>query len=246
MGAPTTSCVTIQLLLVELPNVPAEEIKAAVRWQIKDLLDFPVDEAVIELFDMPEKSNSGKALMAYAIATRRSTLQQHIDRIHEAGLKLDAIDIPELCVRNITALLPQDADGVALLHFREDRGILTITRQGLLYVTRHIDIGLRALNAASEGAHSSDDRLSAVVLEVQRSLDYYESHYDRRPITELVLDPLGSLGRLPELLHEQLGLAVSPLDLSKYFELQVDIPTEQQSACLFAIGAALRTEVLAA
>jgi hypothetical protein len=34
-----------RLLLVEAPDVPPEELRAAVRWRIKDLIDFHVDEA---------------------------------------------------------------------------------------------------------------------------------------------------------------------------------------------------------
>lgn len=235
-----------QLVLVQLPDVPANEVKSAIRWQIKDLLDFPVDEAVVELFDMPELSTKKDQSMAYAVATRRHNVQEHIELLHDAGLSLDVIDIPELCTRNIATLLPQDADGVAFLHFAENHGTLTVTRQGVLYLIRQIEKGLAAMDAAAGDDFGRAELVSKIVLETQRSLDYYESHFDYRPVTELVLAPGSNIGGLADSLHEELGLTISSLDLNGMFETKTTMSTDEQSDCLLAIGAALRTEPQAA
>jgi len=264
-----------QVLLVEVPNVPADEINAAARWQIKDLLDFPVDEIVVEMFELPTQSTADGKAMGYAVAARRSGIQEHIDLLKEAGLSLDAIDIPELCTRNIATLLPQDAGGVAFLHFTQNHGILTITRRGVLYLTRRIDKGRGAINAAATGdfvqadleattgltiLSSADDEgqsafaddfsrselVSTIVQEIQRSLDFYDSHYDCEPLSELVLSPGSNIGGLAKALNDQLGLAVSSLNLNRLFEMQSELSTPEQGACLLAIGAALRSESLAA
>ncbi|MDH3305533.1 MAG: pilus assembly protein PilM [Gammaproteobacteria bacterium] len=235
-----------QLVLVEVPNVPASEVKSAVRWKIKDLLDFPVDEAVIELFQMPEQSSATKKPMAYAVATRRSRVQEHIELLHNAGLALDVIDIPELCTRNIATRLPQDAGGVAFLHFADNHGTLTITRQGVLYLIRQIEKGLTTMHAASGDDFASNEVVSKIVLETQRSLDYYESHFNYGPVTELVLAPGSNIGGLADSLHGELGLTISSLDLNGMFETGTAMSTTEQSDCLLAIGAALRDEPQAA
>src|SRR4051812_38897392 len=36
-----------QMLAVEAPNVQPDELKAAVRWRLKDMLDFHVDDATL-------------------------------------------------------------------------------------------------------------------------------------------------------------------------------------------------------
>ena len=238
-----------QLLLVEVPKVPADEINSAVRWQTKDLLDFPVDDTVIELFEMPEQSTAGHKSMAYAVATRRISIQEHIELLHGAGFSLDVIDIPELCTRNIATLLPQDADGVAFLHFTESHGILTVTRQGVLYLIRRIDKRRSEISSATTDEFAHTELVSTIVLEVQRSLDYYESHFDRRnrsPLSELVLAPGSHIDGLAESLQEQLGLTVSSLDLNRLFEMRSAVPPQEQGDCLLAVGAALRSEPLAA
>ncbi|MEE8077481.1 MAG: hypothetical protein V3T18_00685 [Pseudomonadales bacterium] len=250
--SPVTSVLpdgSYQLLLVEVPKVPTNEIKSAVRWQIKDLLDFPVDETAIEMFEMPEQSTAGYKSMAYAVATRRISIQEHIELLHGAGFTLDAIDIPELCTRNIATLLPQDADGVAFLHFTENHGILTVTRQGVLYHIRRINKRHREISSDSTDDFARTELVSTIVLEVQRSLDYYENHFDRRnrgPLSELVLAPGSDIGGLAKSLHEQLGLTVSNLDLNRLFEMQSAMSPQEQGDCLLAVGAALRSEPLAA
>lgn len=235
-----------QLVLVEIPNVPADEVKSAVRWKIKDLLDFPVDEAVIELFEMPEQSSATNKSMAYAVATRRSRVQEHIELLQDAGLALDVIDIPELCTRNIATRLPQDAGGVAFLHFADTHGTLTITRQGVLYLIRQIEKGLTTMHAASQDDFASAELVSTIVLETQRSLDYYESHFNYGPVTELVLAPGSNIGPLADSLHGELGLTISSLDLNGMFETRTEMSETEQSDCLLAIGAALRAEPQAA
>lgn len=231
-----------QLLLVDLPDLPRDELPDAVKWQIRELLDYPAEEAVVELFDVPALSRSGQKPSAYAVATRRDNLQRHIDAIHDSGLKPAAIDIPELCLRNVAALYPQDNDGVALLCFGESKGLLTLTRQGQLYFIRSFDVGTQSL--VNGGDSLAVDLLSSVVLEVQRSLDYYESHYDRRPVTEILLAPGIEVPNLTSQLREQLGLNVNRLDLGEVFEFEADIAPEFQSEYLVAVGAALRSAPL--
>lgn len=235
-----------QLLLVEVPKVPADEVNSAVRWHIKDLLEFPVDDAVIELFDMPELSTTEQKPMAYAVATQRSNIESHIETLRSAGISSDVIDIPELCIRNLATLLPQDAEGVGFLHFTQDHGILTVTRQGVLYLIRRIEKSRVAISAASEDDFARSEIVSGIVLEIQRSLDYYESHFDRRPLNQLVLAPGSDIGGLGDSLKEQLSLTISGLDLNNVFELQTPASQAEQGDCLVAIGAALRAEPLAA
>jgi MSHA biogenesis protein MshI len=230
-----------QLQLVEMPNVPADELLSAVRWRLKDLIDFPIDEAVVELLEMPRHANPGNAPIAYAVVTRRAEVLQQIELMKQADLRMDVIDIPELCIRNIAVLLPRDADGVAFLHFIEDCGYLTITRKGVLHLTRRLDTGRRAL-AASTDEFTLQERIAGIALEVQRSLDYYESHYDCRPVTEITLGPGADLDTLPAALTEHLGLTVNQIRLDELFSLEDDIPADQQGQCLLAVGAALRSD----
>ncbi len=233
-----------QLQLVEMPNVPADEALAAVRWRVKDLIDYPLDEAVVEMFEMPRHANAGSAATAYAVVTRSAEVLRQIETMQRAELQMDVIDIPELCLRNIAARLPQDEEGVAFLHFADDCGYLTVTRRGVLHIVRRIDHGRRSLEEAETDSLMLADRIAGVSLEVQRSLDYYESHYDCRPVAELVLGPGAWPDGFAEALMEHLGISISQLALDALFTMDSELPAEEQADCLLAVGAALRSEPL--
>jgi MSHA biogenesis protein MshI len=157
------------LLFVEAPDVPADELRAAVRWRIKDLIDFHVDDAVIDVFQMPAQGRGGVNQMMYAVAARAEFVHGQIQTLDSAGLKLEVIDIPELALRNVAAALEHDGEGVALLHLADDFGILLLVRQGVLYLTRRIETGARTLRE-SDGLRP--DVVAGLALEVRRSIGF--------------------------------------------------------------------------
>src|SRR5205814_7642129 len=102
-----------RLLLVEAPDVPPEELRAAVRWRVKDLIDFHVDDAVIDVFEMPPHARGGRNRMMYAVTAKADYVKQQIDLIEAAGLNLDVIDIGELSLRNVATLFEAEQRGTA-------------------------------------------------------------------------------------------------------------------------------------
>ncbi len=240
---------SFSLLLVEAPEVDITELRQAVRWRIKDLIDFHIDDAVIDVFDIPGQPERHRPKMMYVVVARFSAIREHIDLLEGGGLALQVIDIPELAQRNIAWMLPEDESGVALLHLGRSSGILTLTRQGDLYLSRTLDFGVDELLAESGGADGEEmsaglqRRLDGIVLEVQRSLDYYESHFRLPPINGLVLAPTGET--IPGLLGYvggQLGIPVRTLDLNALLESAEPLSDTLQAECLLAVGAALRRE----
>lgn len=247
------------LLLVESPEVEPSELKAAVRWRIKDLIDFHIDDAIIDVFDIPGQRERGRTKLMYVVASRTSTVQQHIDLLEENNLNLAVIDIPELVLRNIAALLPEDKGGVATLYIGRDHGMLVVTREQTLYLSRRIELGLQQLQSCLNTPADEEEfvlegeeppmpaplqrALDNIVLEVQRSLDYYESHFSLPPVSGLVMAPMeeelpGVIGYL----GGNLGVPVRMLDLNAFIECEETLSDKLQSQCLFAIGAALREE----
>lgn len=226
-----------QLLLVEAPEVQPEELRAAVRWRIKDLINFHVDDAAIDVFDIPGQSHRGQNKMMYAVAARASAVQACANRVLDAGLPLAVIDIPEMALRNLAALHPADTNGLAMLHLEQHHGFITLTRGQTLYLARHLDHGWQALQRTV----SLEGLLDNIVLEIQRSLDYYESHYDTAAITELVVTPTPEpLPALLEHLNARLDLNVTPYVLTDLLRSQTD--HAGITPALLAIGAALRQE----
>ncbi len=221
-----------QLVQIEAPDVQPAELRAAVRWRLRDAIDFPVDDATVDLLELPAQSRRTNAKMLYAVAARTEAVQRIGNSLSRQAPGFDVIDVPELCLRNLATLLPQDQKGVAFLMLHEDYVQLVLTRKGILFLTRRIELGGRA----------SELDAGTLALELQRSLDYCESHYDQAPITELVLAPDTTAVRaLVAALRAEVGLNVSTLDVSALVEIPDSVERPADWLSLTALGAALRT-----
>jgi len=227
------------LLLVEAPDVPGDELRAAVRWRIKDLIDFHVDDAVIDVFPMPAQGRGGPNQMMYAIAAKAEFVRGQVETLEGTGLKLEVIDILELALRNVAAALEHEGRGVGLLHLADKFGVLLLVRQGVMFLTRRIETGVEALRNAS-GLRT--ELVAGLALEARRSLDYFESHYEQNPISTLY-----TTGLQPEdldQLGQELGISVSHLDYELIVDMEFEVDEDLQRRCLGAVGAALRHEAV--
>lgn len=214
------------LIQTELPAVPANELQDAVRWQIRDLLEFPAADAVIETIQFDDTAN-GRSL-SFAIAAQRHKVQEVVDVVHDsAGLNLRAIDIPELSLRALLRAVEGSEQGLALLILWKTTGLVAITRGDELCMARKVDIGIDALLNAADPAPESgveismaqQELLDEAILNIQRSLDFYESNVARRPVRKVLIAPLGvSLPGLVEYLDTYLNPAVAFLDLSQILQ----------------------------
>ena len=50
-----------QMHSLDAPNVPAAELKNAVRWRVKDVIDYPLEQATVDVLDVPvDKSGASR------------------------------------------------------------------------------------------------------------------------------------------------------------------------------------------
>ena len=227
-----------QLLMVEAPRVDPDELRAAIRWRVKDLIDFHIDDAVFDVFAVPGQQNRprGQAQM-YAVAARAARVQALVDCIDESSLKLQVIDIQELAMRNLAALTEHDARGMAMVQLGSSGGLLTISHQHELYMTRQLDLD------TSDPYLTEASLFEQLLLEIQRSIDYYGSHFGQPPPVALsILPGYERAEALAEWLEDQLDQAVEVFDLTRHMECDTSLDPEGIDQRLIAIGGALRRE----
>ncbi len=83
-----------QLLLVEAPAVPQAELKSAIRWRIKDMLDYHVDDAAMDVLDIPVENDApGKSHYMYAVAAKNETVKA---QKHAEAMKIFTENMPSL------------------------------------------------------------------------------------------------------------------------------------------------------
>ncbi len=234
-----------QLLSVDAPNVPPAELKTAIRWRLKDMLDFHIDDATIDVLDIPlEKNAAVRNHSMYAVAARNQLIEQRQALFGQAKIPLSVIDIPEMAQRNISALLEPKDRGVALLSFDVTGGLLTVTFGGELYLSRRIDVTLeQLLQSDSEKRNAFYDRIT---LELQRSLDHFDRQYHFITLAKLVLAPLSEdAAGLREYLAANLYIPIESLNLESLFDV-TNTPElhslERQQHFFLTLGASLRHE----
>lgn len=232
-----------QMLSVEAPNVPQEELKTAVRWRLKDMLDFHVDDATIDVLAIPvDRNGTSHANQIFVVAARNSVVELRQHMFEAAGAALSVIDIPEMAQRNISTLVQGDGRGLAMLSFDADGGLLTVSSGGELYLTRRMDVTLSQLQetdaARLQGHHDK------ITLELQRSLDHFDRQYHYINVGRLMLAPNSAVG-LHEYLAQNLYMPVEKLNLADVLDLS-GVPylldADAQQKFLLALGAALRLD----
>jgi MSHA biogenesis protein MshI len=232
-----------QLLQVEAPNVPEDEMKAAVRWSIKDMLSYHVDDATIDIMRIP--ANQGgveRKKSLYVVVASNDVIKRRTELFERAHINLRVIDIPEMAQRNIAKLYEDEGRALALLAFDESGGLLTFTGDGELYLARRIEISSGQLQDANESLRQQYfDRLE---LEMQRSMDHFDRQFNHLAVRRLLVSGPQNVG-LVERLANNLGLPVEHLVLSEVMDID-GVPelsgNEAQINALHALGAALRQE----
>ncbi len=228
-----------RLLQLEAPAVPETERVQALRWRMKDMVDFPVDGAAIAVASIPTE---GRQENVFAVAAPATVVGQHMAMFGAAKLQLDAIDIPEMAVRNVAALFEEPNRGLAFLALSGNDSLLVITYRGELYLSRRIEVSAEAL------AQADDERrrqmLERLALELQRTLDNFDRQYGFISVSRLIVAAEYDCAGTVATLAENLYLPVAAVDMAQVANFE-SIPElrspERQAQGLLAIGAALRS-----
>lgn len=227
---------------LESPGVPPEERTQALRWRLKDIVDFPVDRASIGVLDIPmEGQGAGRQAGVFVAAAAADVVGNRMGVFESAKVPLDAIDVPEIAQRNVASLFEEANRGLAFLAMSESGGLLTLTYRGELYACRRIDIS--ALQLADADPERRRQLVERLALELQRSLDTFDRQFGFISVARLLVACAPAVEDLPGLLTENLYVPVQAMNLAQVADFQ-SVPElrdpVRQAQCLTAIGAALR------
>ena len=230
-----------QLLTLDAPDLPREEWRDAIRWHLKDMVEFAVDTAGIDVIEIPADPQQRRRASVMAVAAPRSALAPLADAGTDAGLPWHAIDVPETALRNIAVLCAEPGRGEALLHVGRSHSTLVLVAQGELLVTRHIEATLDQLTDPDEAARQQNYERAS--LELQRTLDNVERQFSHANLACLQVAPGAPLLGFIDYVRDLVYVPVAAFDLAAVIDLsgvpELTDPTEQ-AAYLPAIGAALR------
>jgi MSHA biogenesis protein MshI len=231
-----------QILPLDVEQLSAAELAAAARWKVKDMIDFPPEDASVACVRVPGAEGVERSRQALAVVTRRKTVVQWMQRAHAAHFELSAIDVPELALRNIAALLPGTA-ACGLLHVGISRATLVMVWQGELCTFRRFD--LRAGQLLAADGEQREALIERLALDLQRTSDAFERQFHAAALGRMwVTEELPGLELAPAL-SRYVSPDVLPLKLREYVDVDASdalIDPSRSLDYIPAIGAALRVE----
>jgi len=262
-----------QILKIETPNVPQDELKAAARWQIKEMVEAHLDDLTLDVMHVGGDAPRAQKHL-FVVAAANTALRELTEWSASAGLSLDAVDIWETAQRNLQSAAAQQAGlaerATAALMVQNGSCLLTVSARDELFYTRRLDwderLRQRALGGfapkpaappplgfeympgddigfADDGA-AAETEGSAMVIELQRSIDVWERSWPDLPLALLQLKTPEPDKELATLLQRELGLRTQAMELAPLFsgfEATAD-NLAAYAACLPLLGALLRSE----
>jgi MSHA biogenesis protein MshI len=198
------------LMQIERPAVDDAELVDAARWRVKGQLDYPIEDAVIQVFEVPQSERQRTSHLNVVAAPAR-TIRELSALVKRAGLLINRVTIVELAVRDLVARASDRDEPVAAVFLNARQGVIQITHGGELYITRRVEYGLGSVvptDTLATGIHMT------LPLELRRTVDYFESQFGLGTIRRVLAAPTDEpFMKFMKETSEFTGLPVEPLDL---------------------------------
>jgi type IV pilus assembly protein PilM len=214
------------------PNLPAEQLKAALPFEVQDLLPVPADRAVIDFYPLSIENQFAKGLL---VAGAAEGIEGLIAAMGRARLFVEAVDLlPFGLARVVAKVIPAGSGPVAVAAVGEHTTSFAVVVDGIPRYVRIVPVdvlpGLHALMAAEGGFDESgpgstsrrvlpqapvpahDPSLRDLVRRIRETLEFCDRSAEAISPGHLLLT--GSLALVPEVqaaLREGIGIDVRPL-----------------------------------
>ena len=133
-----------QLLQIDSPAVPPEEMRAAARYQIREMVESHIDDIIIDVMKVGDGTQKGAGHLFVVVATN-AVLREVTDLAKTMQWPLAVVDMAENAQRNLQSALAQ-RDGMgqsataALVVVSERQAVLTITANEELFYSRRLEL----------------------------------------------------------------------------------------------------------
>ena len=204
-----------QIVQMDKPNLSDEEIIQSLPWTTKDLVDIAPENIVADFIDYPITLPMQSSKMNVFI-TNKLQLLPFIDSFEHTKSVLRAMTSEEMILVTLFGS-HKEAHMLIVQHLGHEPRILII-RDGQLLLARRLN-GFLGISDKDQ----NQVLVEALGLEIQRSMDFFESQLKQPPIRSIRLqcDDLSSLALragLAEFLQVKVVDFVPTIELSKHLE----------------------------
>jgi MSHA biogenesis protein MshI len=240
-----------QILQLDAPNVPAEELRDAVRWRATEFLEGSAQDYTLDVLAV---AGAGEVVgKVIAVAARNDVVRSLMQDGEKLGHPLSVIDVCETAQRNLLhAVLRSepDAPGVAAALVAEaGRALLVVSVRGQLSFFRRFEFDADMLAVRVDEAQAAmmtqgvgAEAATRAVTQLNRSLDLWDDSYPHLPLETLRVEAGARTEAIVDRLRTEVGVETRPLVLSSVFRLVPgkSAPPWADAAYLPLLGALLR------
>ncbi len=239
-----------QIMQVEAPNVPPEELVGAIRWRATEFLEGSPNDYTLDVLGIAVEG-AGKVI---AVAARNEVVRAHMLDCEGLGVPLSVIDVGETAQRNLlnaVLLAEPDAPNVAAALVADaGRALMVIAAQGQLHFFRRFEFNADLLavpvdeaQPAMIGQGAVAETASRSLTQLKRSLDLWDDSYPHLPLATLRVHAGAKTEAIVGRIASEAGVETRPLAVSTIFKVAPgkDSPPWLDTAYLPLLGALLRS-----
>jgi MSHA biogenesis protein MshI len=133
-----------QLLQIDTPPVPPDELRSAARFQIRDMVNVHIDDITLDVMQVGDGQHKGP-MHLFVVAAKNEVVREVMALGEAMNWTVPVIDIQETAQRNLhSALAKRDGHleraDAALVITDERQAVLTISANEELFFSRRLDL----------------------------------------------------------------------------------------------------------
>jgi len=228
----------VSLLQLSAPPTPPAERVGALKFRAREVSQIPVEDMLLDYLDVPGTRARGSEPPTYCAIASRARMTLLRDAVLGAGMRLEAIDVADMALCHLLGRAAGEGEALAAL---------MLGNQGLRFVIVHQRSLSLFRSSTLNAEHFRDnlpDHVDQLLLELQRTIDFYESHYTTPPPKRLLLMPDWPFNQvLVDALEPSLRVRPERFALSEVIVSAGMADGPAPDLAVLAVGAALRPQL---
>ena len=167
---------------IELSELPVVDIAASLPWQVKDLISIPPQDMICDYIEMNVQP-LGQTAKAQVMATSRAYLETLITPFHQNKAEITGITTEQFVLARMQST--EDTAQLIFIQHKASDAILLILKNQQICFARKIRGADTIISMAPELI--LDGGSDFIAIEIQRSIDYYESQLKQPPIKNVLV-----------------------------------------------------------
>lgn len=172
----------VESVQIEMSELPEVDVQASLPWKLKDLVSIPPQDMVCDYIEM-DIQPLGQQPKAQIMATSRNYVEGIVEPFHKHNVPILGITTEQFVLARMQRV--ENAAQLIYVQHRDMAGILLILKNQQICFARKIRGTDSVINMTADQV--KEYGADMIAIEIQRSIDYYESQLKQPPIKDVLI-----------------------------------------------------------